>query len=291
MSLESQYRLLARAFPPSWRRRHGDDLVATMLDASATDQRMASPSEALDVVRAGVLLRIRAAGPLLSIAAATVVLAATVAVVHLTLTPTSVSFLVTSLVVVVIPGTGVIFSVSTALSSGWRRGSIAAVGCTLGIVPHLLAASVGLSGLMQASAEAFEVVRWLGVAYLAHLGLGMIRSTGDLSGIDGGQASMSAAATIRRGVLLNLLNPKLTIFFFAFLPQFLASPPTLLDLRLLGLSGVFMAMTLAIFLFYAAFAAGVRERILATPRLLRRIEQSLGLVLLGFATRLALAER
>lgn len=231
------------------------------------------------------------AGPALQIASAGIGLALTTAAVHLLVTPTPVSFIVTSLVVVVMPGTGVVYAVSTAMAMGWRHGSAAAVGCTLGVVPHLTAASVGLSGLMQTSAEAFEIVRWLGVAYLGYLGIGMLRSTGRLSGVGGGEASTSSAVTIRRGVLLNVLNPKLTVFFFAFLPQFLDSPPTVLDGRLLGLSGVFMAMTLAVFLVYAAGATVVRDRVLSKPQLLRRVERSLGLVLLGFAARLAVAER
>lgn len=291
MRLERQYRLLARAFPSRWRRRYEDELVTTLLDGSRPGQRLAAPADVIDVVGRGLELRARRAGPVLQIVGATAVLAATIAVVHLAITPTPMAFLATSLIVVVIPGTGVVFSVSTAIASGWRRGSLAAIGCTLGIVPHLAAASVGLSGLMQASAEAFEVVRWAGVAYLVFLGVGMIRSTGSLAGLDDQATSTSAIATVRRGILLNLLNPKLTVFFFAFLPQFLATPPTVLDPRLLGLSGVFMAMTLAVFLVYAAFAAAVRDRVLATPRLLRVIERSLGLVLLGFAARLATTER
>lgn len=292
MTLERQYRLLARAFPAKWRSRNGEDLVHTLIDGSVSGQRLVSPADAVDVVRHGVALRLRHAGPFLQIVAASVVLAVTVAAVHTLLTPTPLSFLATSLIVVVIPGTGVVYSISTAMSAGWQRGSLAAVGCTLGIVPHLLAASVGLSGVMQAGAEVFEVVRWVGVVYLAYLGFGMIRSAGGVAEMaDGASESVSAVSTIRRGVVLNVLNPKLTIFFFAFLPQFLVSPPTLFDPRLLGLSAVFMAMTLAVFLAYAAFASAVRQRVLAAPRLLRRIERSLGVVLLGFAARLAVADR
>lgn len=291
MTLEQQYRLLAKAFPPAWRRRHEDDLVCTLLDGSKVGQRMASAPDAFDVIRRGFGIRVSGAGPLLQIVGAVGILLVTVAAVHLTLTPTSVTFLVTSLVVVVIPGTGVVYSISTAITSGWQRGSLAAVGCTLGIVPHLLAASVGLSGLMQVGAEVFEVVRWVGVVYLAYLGVSMIRSAGGMTDLGEGGSVGSPLVTVRRGILLNVLNPKLTIFFFAFLPQFLATPPRLFDPRLLGLSAVFMAKTLAVFLIYAAFASAVRERILATPRLLRRIERSLGIVLIGFAARLAFAER
>ena len=144
---------------------------------------------------------------------------------------------------------------------------------------------------MQTSARAFEVVRWAGVAYLAYLGVGMLRSRGKLT--EGTEAGEQRAVwtTVRRGILINLLNPKLTIFFFAFVPQFIDSPPTIFDARVLGLSGVFMAMTLAVFLVYAAFAAKIRDRVLSSPTLLQRIERSLGLVLLGFAARLAVAER
>ncbi len=290
MNLERQYRLLARAFPRTWRRRHGDDLVGTMLDGSRDGQRVAAPADAIDVVRHGLAARFAAGGPMVQILAATLVLAVTVAVVQGFVTPTSPAFLATSLVVVLIPGTGVVYSVSTSIAAGWQRGSAAAFGCTLGIVPHLVAACLGLSGLMQAGAEVFEVVRWIGVAYLAYLGIGMIRASGSLTDVEQGDGA-SLRVTVWRGVLLNLLNPKLTIFFFAFLPQFLASPPTLLDPRLLGLSAVFMAMTLAVFLVYAAFASAIRRSVLARPQVLRRIEQSLGIVLLGFAARLAVAER
>ena len=291
MRLEDQYRLLVRIFPRRWRDQHGEELVAKLVDGSSPGQRVASPGDVFDVISRSVQFRVRHGGPAFLILMATLLLVVTTAVIHSAVTPTSFAFLATSMVVVLAPGTGVVYSVSTAISVGWRQGSLAAVGCTLGIVPHLFAASVGLSGLMEASAQAFEVVRWVGVAYIAYLGLSMLRSTGRLA--DGNETATQASAwtIVRRGVLLNVLNPKLTIFFFAFLPQFLDSPPTLLDIRLLGLSGVFMAMTLAVFLVYAAFAAGVRERILSTPKLLRRIEQSLGLVLLGFAARLALAER
>lgn len=291
MSLEDQYRLLGRAFPRQWRERQGDELVCTLLDGSSSGQRYASPGDVLDVVRRGVQHRAKNGGPLFLIVVATLMLAATTAVIDAAVTPTSFAFLATSLVVVLAPGTGVVYSVSTAISEGWRQGSVAAFGCTLGIVPHLLAAAVGLSGLMQAGARAFEVVRWAGVIYLAYLGIGMLRSKGQIAAAGESGVQRSAWPTVRRGVLLNLLNPKLTLFFFAFLPQFIDSPPTVLDTRVLGLSGVFMAMTLAVFLIYAAFAAKIRERVLSTPKLLRRIERSLGLVLLGFAARLAVAER
>src|SRR5215217_8594754 len=125
----------------------------------------------------------------------------------------AVEFLLTSLVVVLIPGTGVVYTISSSIGGGRRRGLIAAVGCTLGIIPHMLAAMLGLSGIMQAGSVVFEVVRWAGLAYLIFMGASMIRDAGALP-LDGGDTPVdSAGSVVRRGILLNVLNPKLTLFF------------------------------------------------------------------------------
>jgi threonine/homoserine/homoserine lactone efflux protein len=207
----------------------------------------------------------------------------------------SVEFLLTSLVVVLIPGTGVIYTVSSSVGGGRRRGLFAAVGCTLGIVPHMLAAMLGLSGIMQAGSVVFEVVRWAGVAYLIFMGASMIRDAGALPlalPLDGGDTPVdSAGSVVRRGILLNVLNPKLTLFFFAFLPQFLDASPGLLDARLIGLGGVFMLMTLAVFAVYALASAAARDLVLAAPVARRWIERTLGAFLIGFAAKLALTDR
>jgi threonine/homoserine/homoserine lactone efflux protein len=204
----------------------------------------------------------------------------------------SVEFLLTSLVVVLVPGTGVVYTISSSIGGGWRRGLFAAIGCTLGIVPHVLAAMLGLSGIMQAGAVAFETVRWVGVAYLVFMGLSMIRDGGALRLDEDRTASTDPpGVVVRRGILLNLLNPKLTVFFFAFLPQFLDSPPGLLDARLIGLAGIFMLMTLAVFAVYAWASATVRERVLAAPVVLRWVRRSMGALLIGFAARLAVTDR
>jgi threonine/homoserine/homoserine lactone efflux protein len=206
----------------------------------------------------------------------------------------SVEFLLTSLVVVLMPGTGVVYTVSSSIGGGWRRGLFAAIGCTLGIVPHMLAAMLGLSGIMQAGSVAFEVVRWAGVAYLVFMGMSMIRDGGalQLDAQDDQHGSIgSMGLVVRRGILLNLLNPKLTVFFFAFLPQFLDASPGLLDVRLIGLGGTFMLMTLAVFVVYAYASATVRDRVLAAPVVLRWFQRSLGALLIGFAARLAVTDR
>ena len=203
----------------------------------------------------------------------------------------SIEFLLTSLIVVLIPGTGVVYTVSSSISGGWRRGLFAAVGCTLGIVPHILAALLGLSAIMQTGAVVFEVVRWAGVAYLIFIGISMIHNAGTLPLDDGDVSDDTMNRVIWRGILLNILNPKLTVFFFAFLPQFLDAPPGLLDAKLVGLGGVFMLMTLAVFAIYALVSAAVRDLVLAAPVVRKWLERTLGAFLIGFAAKLAFTDR
>lgn len=192
---------------------------------------------------------------------------------------------------VLIPGTGVVYTVSSSIGGGRRRGLFAAVGCTLGIVPHMLAAMLGLSGIMQAGSVVFEVVRWAGVAYLVFMGASMIRNAGTLPLDDQHAPDDSAGSVVRRGILLNVLNPKLTLFFFAFLPQFLDASSGLLDMKLIELGGIFMLMTLAVFAVYAVASAAIRDLILAAPVARKWIERAFGTILIGFAARLAFTDR
>ena len=203
----------------------------------------------------------------------------------------SVEFLLTSLVVVLIPGTGVVYTVSSSIGGGRQRGLFAALGCTLGIVPHMLAAMLCLSGIMQAGSVVFEAVRWAGVAYLVFVGFSMIRDAGTLPLDDQDAPVDSAGSVVWRGILLNVLNPKLTLFFFAFLPQFLDASPGLLDMKLIELGGIFMLMTLAVFTVYALASAAFRDLVLGAPAARRWIERAFGTVLIGFAAKLAFTER
>jgi threonine/homoserine/homoserine lactone efflux protein len=304
VTLERRYRRLIRRYPAAWRARYADEVVGTLLDAAGPGRDSVSPAEAADLVRGAVVQRFRALaaapGPGRGRATARVAgsmaaaagVAVAVVLVGLSVSDVPAEFLLTSLVVAAVPGTGVLYTVSSSISGGWRRGLPAAVGCTFGIVPHVLAAMLGLSGLMQAGAVAFEAVRWLGVAYLGFMGLSMLRDRGALRVTrrpDG--PGEPASVVVRRGILVNLLNPKLTVFFFAFLPQFLDTPPGLLDPRLVGLGAVFMLATLAVFVVYAWASAAVRERVLGTPALLRWVQRSLGVLVIGFAARLATADR
>jgi threonine/homoserine/homoserine lactone efflux protein len=292
MTLEGGYRRLSRLFPAAWRERHEEELIGTLLDAAEPGRDRVALAEAADLVRAALVLRWRAHGRLAGAAALALLTAlAVVVAVRFGSGGVPVEFLLTSLVVAAIPGTGVVYTVSCAIGGGWRRGLFAAVGCTLGVVPHLLAAMLGLSGIMQAGAVAFETVRWAGVAYLVYMGVSLLRD-GDGLQLDRQRGPAEPAGlVVRRAVLLNLLNPKLTVFFFAFLPQFLDTPPGLLDPRLLGLGGIFMLATLAVFVVYAWASASVRDRVLGAPAVRRWLQRSLGALLVGFAARLAVTDR
>ena len=179
----------------------------------------------------------------------------------------SVEFLLISLIVVATPGTGVVYTLAAGLARGSRASVVAALGCTLGIIPHMAAAITGLAALLHTSAVAFGLLKYLGVAYLLYMAWTMLRDEGALS-VETQAAPGSARKTIATGILINILNPKLTTFFFAFLPQFVS--PTDPDglLRMLELSAVFMLITLVIFCIYGVCAASVREQVIARPRAL-----------------------
>jgi threonine/homoserine/homoserine lactone efflux protein len=201
-----------------------------------------------------------------------------------------ISFLLTSLVVVASPGTGVLYTLAAGLSRGPRASVVAAFGCTLGIVPHLAAAIVGLAALLYTSALAFETLKYLGVAYLLFLALRTLRDDGALH-VERGPAARSSRQVIIEAVVINLLNPKLSIFFFAFLPQFVrADDPDRLA-RMLELSSVFMALTFVVFAGYGLFAASVRSHVIARPRVLTWMRRIFASAFVALGARLALAER
>ncbi|MGH2751080.1 MAG: LysE family translocator [Actinomycetota bacterium] len=296
---------MSRLFPAEWRDQNEEELIGTLLDAAEPGRESVSVAEGLDLVRGALVLRFRSlfAGSFvlrvpgfvrrarlvgLALASACAVALA----LRFWISDVSIEFLLTSLVVALVPGTGVVYTVSSSMSGGWRRGLFAAIGCTFGVAPHVLAAMLGLSGVMQAGAVAFEVVRWAGVVYLIFMGASMIRDGGALSLNDDRDAQPEPMGqVVRRAVLLNLLNPKLTVFFFAFLPQFLDTPPGLLDPRLLGLGGIFMLLTFAVFVVYAYASAAVRDLVLGAPAVARWIQRSLGTLLIGLAARLAVTDR
>jgi threonine/homoserine/homoserine lactone efflux protein len=177
----------------------------------------------------------------------------------------NIAFLLTSLLVVASPGTGALYTISTGLTRGAAASVAAAVGCTLGIVPHMAAAILGLATAFRAAPLAFECLKYLGAAYLLYMAWSALRDRGAL---DPGQqlAARSPLKIIVSAILLNLLNPKLPIFFLAFLPQFIPASDPAPATRLLTLGGVFMLMTLAVFAAYGVFASFMRSHVLARPR-------------------------
>jgi len=200
------------------------------------------------------------------------------------------TFWITTLVVVATPGTGVVYTLAAALGRGARAGLIAATGCTLGIVPHVVAAVSGLAAIMNASAVAFQSLKYAGVAYLLYLSWATLRDRSALV-VDESTAAPSAGRVVVRGVLLNVLNPKLTIFFFAFLPQFVPAGTSGATVRMLQLSGVFMLVTLAVFAVYGLAAAAVRQQVLSRPAVVRRLRLGFAGSYAVLAGRLALADR
>ncbi|WP_047632127.1 LysE family translocator [Rhizobium sp. WW_1] len=202
----------------------------------------------------------------------------------------SMEFLITTFIIVASPGTGAIYTLAAGLSGGARASMIAAFGCTLGIVPHLLAATSGLAALLHTSAVAFQALKWLGVAYLLYMAWSMFLERGVLR-VHGTPTDKSTRQVIGSAVLINLLNPKLSIFFFAFLPQFVtpdqASPIALM----LKLSLIFMALTFVIFTAYGVFAAYLRRHIVSNPTVQSWMRRSFATAFGLLAVQLALASR
>jgi threonine/homoserine/homoserine lactone efflux protein len=202
----------------------------------------------------------------------------------------SIDFLVTSLIVVASPGTGVLYTLAAGLSRGSRASVVAAFGCTLGIVPHMAAAVMGLAALLHTSALAFQTLKYLGVAYLLYMAWNTLRERGALR-VEKEIGPRSATQVIVSAILINILNPKLSIFFFAFLPQFVSAGEADPLSRMLELSGVFMLLTFAVFVGYGLFAASIRSHVIARPRVLTWMRRTFAGAFAALGVRLALADR
>ena len=199
-------------------------------------------------------------------------------------------FLLTSLVVIVSPGTGALFTIAAGLARGPRASIVAAFGCTLGIVPHMLAAIVGLAALFHASALAFQALKYLGVAYLLYMAWSALKERGALR-LDQDVSARSALQVITTAILINILNPKLSIFFLAFLPQFVSTEEAHPTARMVALSGVFMLLTFVVFAAYGLFAASVRRHVISRPQVLTWMRRTFAAAFLALGARLALVER
>ncbi|WP_027155373.1 LysE family translocator [Mesorhizobium sp. WSM2561] len=202
----------------------------------------------------------------------------------------SIEFLLTSLIVVASPGTGVLYTLSAGLSRGARACIIAAVGCTLGIIPHMAAAITGLAALLHTSALAFETLKYLGVAYLLYMAWNTLKESGSLN-VGQDVAPRSAGKVITSGILINILNPKLSIFFFAFLPQFVSTTEPHALSKMLELSTVFMLLTFVVFVGYGIFAASIRSHVVSRPIVLTWMRRTFAGAFVMLGAKLALTER
>lgn len=199
-------------------------------------------------------------------------------------------FLITSFIIVLIPGAGALFTVSTGLMRGKRASLWAALGCTLGIVPHLVATIAGLAAIMHTSALAFSALKYAGVAYLLYLAYATWQ---DRSGFSFETEAKPASAwqLVYQAVLLNLLNPKLTIFFLAFLPQFVSAQAASPLVQMLLLSGIFMAMTFVVFAIYGLLAHSFRAAVMNSTRVQNWMRRSFAGAFAGLGLNLALSEQ
>jgi threonine/homoserine/homoserine lactone efflux protein len=201
----------------------------------------------------------------------------------------TIGFLLTSLIVIVSPGTGVLYTLAAGLSRGSRASVVAAFGCTLGILPHMTAAILGLAALLHTSALAFQTLKYLGVAYLLYLAWSALRERGALRVEDKVGARSSIQVTVT-AILINILNPKLSIFFLAFLPQFVSAHEPHPLLHMAVLSFVFMALTFVVFVGYGLFAAAIRAHVISRPGVLTWMRRGFAAAFVALGVKLALAE-
>lgn len=202
----------------------------------------------------------------------------------------SIEFLITSLIIVATPGTGVLYTLAAGFSRGRRASVVAAFGCTLGIIPHMAAAIMGLAALLHASAVAFQTLKYLGVVYLLYMAWNTLREHGALR-VETDVDRKSTRQVIVSAILVNILNPKLSIFFLAFLPQFLrADDPHPLS-RMFELSAVFMLLTLVVFVGYGLCAAAIRNHVISRPPVLTWMRRTFAGAFVALGVKLALADR
>ncbi|MCA3631815.1 MAG: LysE family translocator [Methylobacterium sp.] len=202
----------------------------------------------------------------------------------------TIEFWITTFIVVASPGTGAVYTIATGLGRGGRASVLAAFACTLGIIPHLAAAMMGLAALLHASALLFDLVKYAGVAYLLWMAWQILREKGAMR-ISGEDTERSARRVIIDGIALNLLNPKLSIFFVAFLPQFMSKDAMHPILEMLALSGVFMGMTFVIFALYGLFAAAMRDHVITRPAVMAWLRRGFAAAFVALGARLAVQER
>ena len=199
-------------------------------------------------------------------------------------------FLITSLIVILLPGTGVIYTLAIGLGRGFKASVVAAFGCTLGIIPAASASIIGLAAIFHTSAMAFLIVKYLGAAYLLYLAWNMLKDGGTLD-IREDRKPASIVRTAVNGLLINILNPKLSLFFLAFLPQFADAKDPGATLLMVELAAIFMALTFIVFVGYGAFASAIRRHIITRPAILTWMKRSFAVTFGLLSLKLALSDR
>jgi threonine/homoserine/homoserine lactone efflux protein len=202
----------------------------------------------------------------------------------------SIEFFLTSIVVILLPGTGVLYTLAIGLGRGFRPSIAAAFGCTLGILPAAIASIIGLAAILHTSALAFQIVKYLGVAYLFYMAWTIMKDGGTLD-VAEETAPVTTARTVLNGMLLNVLNPKLSLFFMAFLPQFVPLEARGATLDLMLLAAVFMGLTFIIFVGYGACAAMARDYVIARPVVMRWLKRTFAGTFGFLGLRLALSDK
>lgn len=202
----------------------------------------------------------------------------------------SYEFLLTSMIVILIPGTGVLYTLAIGLGQGFRASVVAAVGCTFGIIPHIIASVVGLAAVLHTSAVAFQTVKYLGVVYLLYMAYSILRQTGALE-VPEQKTRSAPKRLITNGILLNVLNPKLSLFFLAFLPQFIPADASNPTPRMLALAAIFMILTFIVFVGYGACASAARDHVISRPRVMIWLRRSFASAFGALAVKLAFTDR
>ncbi|APX23834.1 MAG: LysE family translocator [Rhodobacteraceae bacterium] len=174
----------------------------------------------------------------------------------------SLEYLLTAFIICLSPGIGVVYTLSSTLGGGIRAGFWAATGCTIATVLHLVIAMAGLAAVLHTSAVLFQAIKFAGVAYLMWMAWAVLRDRGGLS-VSPSEA-VPPGKLVSRGILLNILNPKIPLFFVAFIPQFVPAGSSAGLLIELGLG--FSAMTFFVFMGYVAIAATGRQRLMQSER-------------------------
>ncbi|MBC7919054.1 MAG: LysE family translocator [Rhodoferax sp.] len=207
-------------------------------------------------------------------------------------------FVVAGLLLNLTPGPDVLYIVTHALRSGARAGMVAAAGITTGCFVHIFAAAAGVSALMAASSTAFSALKWLGAGYLVYVGLrlliskteGAIKLEAAHENSTGATTSFDAKTIFLRGFWTNVLNPKVALFFLAFVPQFIAPTVEHKGLAFLLLGLLFNVNGLFVNVGWALAAAWLADRASIVQKSIHWLDRVAGAMFIGFGIKLALTE-